>query len=580
MVISSLRERKRCSFDIETMGLEINDDIIGIGFGLDVGMAAYIPFLVPKFMGYGMEEYWTDKDITKGEVISEIKAVLEDPEIKKSGHSSKFDMRQLRKKFEIHVQGLFWDTLCGAYLINENGSHKLDALKNRFVDLLGYSDDWNKATAAGARSHDAPLEVAAKYCCGDCDATYRLTKEQMSIFNDQPNLMWFMDNFYIPMMYFIADFEYNGVLFDAENAVIHAKQYEKEAKELEHKIHEMVGLKFNVDSNDEVAKVLYTLLKFKPLAYTKGGKDGRSKKPSTDAKVLEKYAEKPPVPKLIVDYRHANKMRSTFIERPLRAKDANSRFHLTLHPTGTVTGRLSSDLQNVPKESMIKNLFIAPSGSKLVQADLSQAEVRCFAHYANEKTLQEAFENESIDIHSKVASLIAKIDYDDFVRMKDADDPKASDLRRKAKTVVFGLIYGMGVKSLAEQNNMTVEEAQAFMDKFFQTFPEGLKWIEATHKQVEVCGYVFNLFGRVRRIPMIYSSAEEVRARAKRQAVNSIIQATAADITNLAMIRMYRFLQQAQWPAKIVLTVHDSIVIETLDEYVEQVQRIKHGVRN
>jgi DNA polymerase-1 len=259
----------------------------------------------------------------------------------------------------------------------------------------------------------------------------------------------------------------------------------------------------------------------------------------------------------------------------LKDVDENGRLHRDFNPTGARTGRPSSrGLQNVPREKSVKGLFIARPGYKLVQADLSQAEVRCFAHYSNEDVLRNAFATEGIDVHSMVAAEIANIPYEKFMERIAGGDESSKELRQKAKATVFGLLYGRGVASIANEYKMKLEEAQEFMNQFFNRFSNCEKWIKHTHKLVRETGEVQNIFGRVRRLPGIFSDDKGISSRAERQSVNSIIQSTASDITLLSLCSIHNYLKQTGWDSKIVLTVYDSIITETKDEYVEQTSNL------
>lgn len=568
-VVGLLKQRKVMAFDIETEGLGFKDKVLGIGIGIDVGVACYIPFLVRPFMGDGLVNFWEDKDITREEVLITLRDLFADKTVQKSAHNAKFDMRGLQADLGIVVEGLFWDSMCGAYLINENSSNALDILKNRYIDLLGYSDAWKRETNDGKNASNASLDTISNYCCGDCDATYRLTKDQLKEFKDKPNCTKLMQKFYVPIMEFVKDFEYVGVRYNVERAEEMKAEYKQKADAMKEDIIRYAGCKFNPDSTKELPKVLFNILKLKHKKRT--AKDNVS----TDAEVLEDLAKVHIVPKLILEYRHFNKMRSTYMERFIKEADENYRLHLSTNPVGTVTGRPSSKgLMNVPREVAIKSLFVAKEGYKLIQADLSQAEVRCFAHYANEDILKAAFEQEGIDVHCLVAAEVNGVPYDEFYSKYKAGDEKFSNLRQAAKGTVFGLLYGRGPKSIAEEYGMKHEDAVAFMNKFFGRFPNCKKWIDDTHELVRQTGEVQNIFGRVRHIPGIFSQDSDQVARAERQSVNSIIQSTASDITCLSLINIHQQLKRGELPANIVLTVYDSIIAETRDDHVDHVSKM------
>lgn len=573
LIKERILERKVMAFDIETTGLQVWDKILGVGIAIDVGKSCYIPFLVKEFMSETLDEYWSKED--KVNVIEILKEIFEDSTIYKSAHNAKFDMRGLKSYLGIEVKGLFWDSICGAYLLNENGAHGLDDLKNKYIDLLGYSERYIRESKDGKQAYNCCLETISNYCMGDCDATYRLTKDQIGEFDSHPNFRFLMEEFYVPLMEVFTDIEYSGVLYDKPLGLERRKELKKQSDQLLLDIHKHAGKKFNPNSPEELAQILFTVLKLKHTKTTKGGKTGIVKQ-SVDAEVLEDLAKEHVVPKLVVDYRHCNKMISTYIDGMIESMDKGGRVHCAFNPIGTVTGRPSCEgLMNIPKEGTVKNLFIAKEGYKLVQGDESQAEVRCFAHYANEEVLRKAFETEGIDVHCLVAAEVRKIPYEEmFKKAKIEEIPEYVDLRSAAKGTTFGLLFGRGPQSIALEYGFSLEVAQEFMKAFFNRFKNCEAWIKSTHKLVAKTGEVQNIFGRVRRLPGIFATDNEIKARAERQSVNSIIQSTASDITCMALIDIHRHLKYNNIPANIVLTVYDSIITETRDDYVDYVKKL------
>jgi len=561
-------EKKVCAFDIESVGLGIDDDILGIGFATDIGKAYYIPFLVKAFMSTKLERFFKPDD--EKVILGHLANILESEEVYKTGHNSKLDIRVIRKKLNIEVKNLYWDSMCGAYLLNENGKHGLEDLKNEFLDLLGYTDKCNRESNNQHNMSNCSLKTISDYCMGDCDATYRLTKSQTKEFEKYPDFQWLMDNFYTPLMDVFSDMEFNGVMYDATTANERKISFQQQADELLKKMHMLVGFQFNPNSPHDLIRVLFNVLKLPKVKETK------EHNICTDKDVMTELAKVHVVPKMIVDYRHLNKMNSTYIDRMLEEMDSDHRVHLPYNPIGTVTGRPSSrGLMNIPKTGDIKSLFMAPNGSKLVQGDLSQAEVRCFAHYAKEEFLIKTFATEGIDVHCLIASEVKNISYEELFRKSKIEEiQEFVDLRQAAKSLVFGILYGRGAESVAEENNLSLEMAEDFLRRFFKRFPSSKKWIDDTHKLVHETGQVQNIFGRIRRLPAIFSNKVDLVAEAERQSVNSIVQATASDWTILALIAIYRYIKEHQMPAKLVLTVYDSIVIETKDEYIEQVRRL------
>ena len=292
--------------------------------------------------------------------------------------------------------------------------------------------------------------------------------------------------------------------------------------------------------------------------------------------LAEILAKENPIVKEIVHYRHCNHIITTYIDGRIAIVDSNNRVHISINPIGAVSGRFSTEgSQNVPKDPLIRGLHIAPPGSKLVSVDLSQAEVRAFAHYANEDVLRNAFAVEGIDVHTLIASEVRHILYDSMLKGIAEGNKEYIAMRNAAKGTVFGLLFGRGAKSIATEYGITLEDAEAFIISFFTRFPNCKRWIDETHAFASKNGYVYNIFGRIRHLPWIFSDDnEEIVAKAKRQAVNSIIQSTAADITNLALIKIARELIRNSIPHKIVLQVHDNIITETPDEYVPNVEKL------
>jgi len=463
-VIAVIKNRKVCAFDIETTGLDFNDRILGVGFSPEIGTACYIPFLVRPDLGSGLVEYWADKDITRDEVVAGLAIILEDPDIMKIAHNAKFDMRCLRKQLGITVKGLRWDTMSGAYLIDENSSHKLKELKNRFIDLLGYEDQWNSETQGGENSEKASFETIVNYCCGDCDATYRLAMEQQKLFNKNPTFMWFMQNFYVPLHHIITDMEYHGVLYDVARAIPMSEEYRLKAEAVKKEAAQYAGCNFDPESPQQVQKILFSVLGLKHDKLTK------TKMQAVDKKVLTDLADKHPVPRLIIEYRHINKMRSTYIEGFRQSVDENNRLHISINPIGTVTGRMSSEgLMNIPREEGIKSLIIAPPGHKLVCADLSQAEVRCFAHYANEDVLRSAYAGNKIDVHCLVAAEVLNIPFDEFmagyeIEQANKTGGKYSDMRQAAKGCLRPDMRVMSNHGLLAIKDFGVNDRQGFVE--------------------------------------------------------------------------------------------------------------------
>jgi len=573
-MLGFIKKRKVMSFDIETEGLEISDRILGIGFGMEVDVACYVPFLVRPDIGVGLYDFWEDKDITAEEVYSELKGLLEDPTVYKTAHNSKFDMRDLLYEQGIDVKNLQWDTMCAAYLMDENRRHGLKELKNKFTDLLGYEDQWVSETGGASHPEKAYLSTISNYCCGDCDATYRLTKEQRQWFIANPIYMEFMSAFYVPLNYIIRDMEWYGVLYDVERAKALSAVYLEKMATIKQEACKYAGCQFDPESPQQVQKVLFSVLGLSHNARTDTGQQQVNKK------VLKDLSSSHAVPQLIIDYRHCSKMRSTYIEGFIESLDANNRLHIPINTIGTVTGRLSSEgLMNIPREEDIKSLIIAPPAHKLVCADLSQAEVRCFAHYANEEALRSAYDSDDIDVHCLVAAEVLGYTYEQFwsaysIEQKGTKTGPFTDRRQAAKGTVFGLLYGRGSASIALEYGMDIKDAELFMAQFFARFANCKKWIDAIHKLIEQNGEVVNIFGRIRRIPSIYSFDDDTKAEAKRQAVNSIIQATASDITNRALINVWWAIKKHQLPVHLLFTVYDSIIIESPDEYVDPTKKL------
>ncbi len=550
-LINKLSNSDGFAIDLETSGPDPMDcKLVGISFAIEEGEAFYLP------VGHRSGEQ-LDLDL----VLKKIKPVLENSKIPKYGHSLKFDFVVLLN-YQIEIKNIEFDTMIAAWLLEGRRAPKLEALA--FTEL-GYQMMPISDLIGRGRNQlsfdQVPISKACFYSCEDADLSLRLRKIYKERLEKEPEIKKIFYEIEIPLIKVLGWMEFNGVKIDVNFLKDFSKELEREIKNLEESIYDLAGCEFNIRSTQQLAEVLFDKLKL--TEKVKKTKTGRS----TAATELEKLRGLHPIIDLILEYRELTKLKSTYVDAlPLLVNEKTERVHTSFNQAITTTGRLSSsnpNLQNIPIRGdlgkKIRKAFIAENGFKFVSADYSQIELRLAAHLAEDENMIKAFK-EGKDIHQEVASFIFKV----------PPSQVTPDLRRAAKTINFGILYGMSPFGLAEATGMKKEDAQKYIENYFKCYPKIKKYIENTLSFCRENGWVETLFGRRRFIPEINSGVYNIRAAAERMAINHPIQGTAADIIKLAMIEIHQKILMGENQIKLLLQVHDELLFEVKEELIEK----------
>ena len=575
-MLEELKGATEIAFDTETTGLNyLTCDIVGASFS-DGNKGWYVP------IGHTTEE----EQIPKFLFIDKIKPIMENEEIPKIAHNFKFDYQVYKMTCGIGVKGQWLDTMVASWLNDENQRHGLKALSKR---LLKYDQtDFKDVAGKKARFQDAELELAGKYASDDAIVTYRLMQYLAPKLEEQKLTRVFFE-VEMPFIKVLADMELEGVPVDKEYLEQTGEWVNEEMMRSQQEFWDAVGYPVNLNSPKQLGEALFEKMKCPVLELTSTGK------PSTNAGVLEALARKGySSAKSVARYKKLSKIHGTYIVGLLNQIQKDGKLHGSFNHTGTVTGRLSSsnpNLQNIPsrdEETQIKRAFIAPEGYDIINADYSQIELRVMAHFSQDKGMLKAYE-EGKDLHIATASLLSKIPYDEFIKAKKRDeggeelseaDKKCLRLRGLAKSVNFGIIYGMGANSLAEGEGISVAEAKKFISDYFKNFSGVDDFIKKTHLTTKKYGYIRTLTGRKRRLPNIWSDDYALVAGCERQSVNSKIQGSAGDIMKLAMLKLH-YEVLPKYDAKLVIQVHDEILIFCPEQNTEEcMKEVKEAMIN
>lgn len=556
-LISQIREKGLVCLDTETTSENpFKAKLVGISFSLQEGKAIYLP------LGHDYAE--APKQIPMDKALSALRPVLEDDHIAKVGQNIKYDAEVLHFH-SIELKGMYFDTMVASYVINPGlRQHNLEALSQQYLNykMITYGDLVGKGKKAKNFSQ-VNIEAAAEYSCEDADITLRLMRvlsERLdSVKNEE--LFYGLEMKLIPVL---MEMELAGIKIDVEFFQALSKKMASELKELEQEIYKEAGMEFNINSPQQLGYVL-----FEKLQLPTQRKTTKTKRYSTDVKVLKKLAAYPhKVPKLVLRYRTLNKLKSTYLDALVKmVEPSTGRLHTSFNQTVTATGRLSSsnpNLQNIPirgeEGKEIRKGFIAEKGFKFVSADYSQIELRVFAHYSGDPAFKEAFERGD-DIHTRTASEIMGV----------SSEEVTSDMRRIAKAINFGIIYGMGPQKLSEELEIDLSSAKQYIAAYYERYKGVLAYKERMIKDAREKGYVTTLFNRRRYVPDIDNPKQVIRAEAERIAVNTPIQGTAADLIKKAMINLYERLELENFRSRMLLQVHDELLFEVPEDEVKAV---------
>ncbi|HDZ8848085.1 TPA: DNA polymerase I [Aeromonas veronii] len=554
--LEQLKAAPLFAFDTETTSLDYMEArIVGVSFAVEAGKAAYVPF--------GHDYLGAPVQLSEAVVLGKLKPLLEDPTRLKVGQNLKYD-RNVLLNHDIDLQGIAYDTMLESYVLNSTASrHDMDSLAKRYlgVETTSFEDIAGKGVKQ-LTFNQIELEQAAPYAAEDADITLRLHQALWGQLEAVPGLAKVFSEIELPLLPVLARMELLGTTIDPKLLHQQSQEIELRLAELEKQAHELAGQEFNLSSPKQLGEILFTKLGLPIIKKTPKGA------PSTAEEVLAELAETYELPQLLMEHRGLAKLKSTYTDKlPLMIKPQTGRVHTSYHQAVAATGRLSSsdpNLQNIPVRNeqgrRIRQAFIPSAGYKLVAADYSQIELRIMAHLSGDKGLLTAFA-EGKDIHKATAAEVFGV----------ALDAVTTDMRRSAKAINFGLIYGMSAFGLAKQLGIGRAEAQKYMDLYFERYPGVLEYMERTRQQAEAQGYVETLFGRRLYLPDIKSRNAGLRKAAERAAINAPMQGTAADIIKRAMINVDSWIRGIEDESiRMLMQVHDELVFEIREEKLEE----------
>lgn len=546
------------AFDTETTSLDyMSAELVGVSFSIEEGKAAYVP-LAHDYPG-------APDQLDRDEVLAKLKPILENPEIAKTGQNLKYDQNVL-SNYDVKIDGIVSDTMLASYVLNSvAGRHDMDSLAQRYLDYstVHFEDIAGKG-AKQLTFNQIDLDKAAHYAAEDADITLRLHNEINRQLSEHPTLRSVLKEIEVPLASVLAGIEQNGVLIDVQQMLSLSNKFAQRAKEIETAVHDLAGKTFNLSSTKQLQEILFTKMDLPILKKTPKGA------PSTSEEVLVELANDYELPRLIMEYRGLTKLKNTYTDKlPKMVNPRTGRVHTSYHQAVAVTGRLSStdpNLQNIPIKNeagrSIRKAFIPSDGNKILAADYSQIELRIMAHLSDDEGLLKAF-REGIDIHKATASEVFGVPLADVT----------AEQRRSAKAINFGLIYGMSAFGLSRQLNIPRNDAQKYMDMYFERYPGVLDYMEKTRAEAKEKGYVETVSGRRLYLPEINASNGARRKGAERAAINAPMQGTAADIIKVAMLKVNTWLQeQDSTDIKMIMQVHDELVFEIKEQRLEEYQ--------
>ncbi len=543
------------AFDTETTGLDyMKARVVGVSFAIEVGNAAYVPF--------GHDYPGAPDQLDETTVLGALKPLLEDPSVKKVGQNLKYDAHVLLNH-NITLRGIAWDVMLESYVLDSVQRHDMDSLARRCLEheTIHFEDIAGK----GARQltfNQIDLAQAAPYAAEDADITLRLHQCLWPDLVAQPALRTLFEEIELPLVPVLLRIEHTGALLDGQALAQQSHELGLQLHTLEQQAYELAGRPFNLASPKQLGQILFEEQKIPVKKKTAKGAA------STAEDVLQDLAYDYPLPKVIIEHRMLSKLKSTYTDKlPAMIHPVTGRVHTSYHQAVTATGRLSSadpNLQNIPIRTeqgrRIRKAFIAPPGYRIVAADYSQIELRIMAHLSGDKGLTQAF-IDGLDVHSATAAEVFGVPLERV----------STDQRRGAKAINFGLIYGMSAFGLARQLHIGRTEAQGYIERYFERYPGVRDYMEQTRQSAREKGYVETLNGRRLHLPEINASNPMRRQAAERTAINAPMQGTAADIIKKAMISVQNWLDADRVDARMIMQVHDELVFEVADAYVDSV---------
>ena len=556
--IEKLAQSELIAFDTETTSLDyMQARIVGVSFAVEEGHAAYCP-LAHDYPG-------APQQLSRDQVLTALKPILEDPSRPKLGHNLKYDMSVLANH-EIRLAGITHDSMLASYVLDSTATrHNMDALALKYLGqrTIHFEDLAGKG-AKQLSFNQIPIEQAAPYAAEDADVCLKLHNTLWPRLRSDPRQSDLYRHIEVPLIPVLSRIERNGVRIDAGLLETQSRELAGQLQTIQAQAFDVAGEEFNLASPKQIQTILFDKLGLPVKSKTPKGQ------PSTAESVLQELALDYPLPKLILEYRGLSKLKSTYTDKlPGQINPASGRVHTSYHQAVAATGRLSSsdpNLQNIPIRTTqgrrIRQAFIAPPGHTLLAADYSQIELRIMAHLSQDPGLLEAFAT-GADVHKATAAEV----------FATSVEQVNLEQRRAAKAINFGLIYGMSAFGLARQLGITRGDAQEYIERYFQRYPKVREFMDTTRAEAHEQGHVQTVFGRRLYLPEINSRNAQRRQYAERTAINAPMQGTAADIIKRSMIAIDEWLQSDRAvDARIIMQVHDELVLEVADGAVQTVK--------
>ena len=554
-LIKKASKAKTIALDTETTGLDYMDtELVGISLSYQAGEAYYIPL--------NHDDDSVDQ-LALDIVLKELRPLLESSSNKIIGQNIKFDKNVLAK-YGVDIASIKNDTMMMSYVLDASATrHNLDALSSYYLNYK--TSTFEDVAGKGVKQitfDKVPIEAATNYAAEDADITLRLYEELNPRLEGEASLNKLNDEIEIPLIEVLSEMEQNGAILNSKILNSQSKDLEGRIKKLEEKAYQIAGEEFNLGSTKQLREIFFEKLKYRIIKKTPGGQ------PSTDEKVLAELAEEYELPKVLLEHRTLSKLKSTYTDKlPNQVSQSSGKVHTSFHQAVTTTGRLSSsdpNLQNIPIRTedgrRIRQAFEPSKGNKFISADYSQIELRVMAHMSKDEGLLEAF-REGQDVHSKTASEVFDVGIKDVT----------SDLRRNAKAINFGLIYGISAFGLGKQLGISRNLAAEYMAMYFEKYPDVKKYMESTKEFASQNGYVETLFGRRLYLRDINATNAMRRQASERAAINAPVQGTAADIMKIAMINMHKAIKTQKSEAKLILQVHDELILDTPKDEIDKI---------
>ena len=556
--LDKLKAASLFAFDTETTSLNYMEArVVGVSFSTEVGVAAYLPF--------GHDYLGVEEQLDQDFVLSSLKPILESAKYKKVGQNLKYDANVLANH-DIELNGIEFDTMLESYVLNSTANrHDMNTLAELYLNhkTIHFEDIAGKG-AKQLTFNQIQIEEAGPYAAEDADITLRLHQAIYPKLKEIPSLNSLLLELEIPLLSLISKIERQGALIDAKLLGQQSQELGETIETLKKQAFELAGEEFNLSSPKQLGAILFEKLELPVIKKTPKGA------PSTAEEVLQELALDYPLPKLLMEYRSLSKLKSTYTDKlPTMISTKTGRIHTSYHQAVTATGRLSSadpNLQNIPIRTeegrRIRQAFIAPKGYKLIAADYSQIELRIMAHLSGDETLKNAF-TQGLDVHNATAAEVFDTELDRVTL----------EQRRSAKAINFGLIYGMSAFGLAKQLHIGRNDAQKYIDTYFERYPGVAKYMDDIRLKASEQGYVETLLGRRLYLPEINASNGMRRQAAERTAINAPMQGTAADIIKRAMLDVDDWLEKESVDASIVMQVHDELVLDAKESESELIAK-------